>query len=83
MRHVATVSNHIQNQNDRPKVSEYNKKDEEMTEFDPSLSLSLNDQLTQINEQMGVSDRGEELCRCLRSIDVGTSERYGRYSGTL
>ena len=26
---------------DKPKVSEYNKKDEEMTGFDPSLSLSL------------------------------------------
>ena len=32
---------------DKPKVSEYNKKEEEMTGFDPSLSLSLNDQLTQ------------------------------------
>uniref|UniRef100_A0A7S0ZNP3 Uncharacterized protein n=1 Tax=Noctiluca scintillans TaxID=2966 RepID=A0A7S0ZNP3_NOCSC len=34
----------------KPKVSEYNKKEEEMNSFDPSLSLK--DQLTKINEQM-------------------------------
>uniref|UniRef100_A0A7S1AJB0 Uncharacterized protein n=1 Tax=Noctiluca scintillans TaxID=2966 RepID=A0A7S1AJB0_NOCSC len=36
----------------KPKVSEYNKKEEEMKGFDPSLSLK--DQLTKINEQMGL-----------------------------
>ena len=42
---------------DKPKVPEHNKNEEEMEGFDPSLSLK--NQLTQVNEQMGSLERKE------------------------
>ena len=64
-------------QRDKPEVSEYNKKEEEMKGFDPCFSKDEWWYVTNINEQMGAVM--EEKKGNAAAFDQLMSERWKRY----